>query len=1236
MRRPGHHTLPPPKRLPRPGTISQAALLVAALVLSWGVLSSAGAIRGRGIELNASAAYEARTGSWAYVWDDAVSPGAPKPPERLSWVQLLLVGLTNLTGDINVSMRLALVLLLVVALFSAYRLVLHLTGSHLAGLLAAVVYGYNGGAPYQEDLLVTAGYGLAPLVFLTLDRLLAGRRLLDVLLFALAYAAFFTVGAPSMFYVFSLVLPAYPLARWVAWGRGHRPAVALRLAGQDAARLGLAVLLVALLGGYYLAAQVVSGWGDAAGPTLAVQEAAERSITLWDAVVVDLSKEFPLGVTSAKVATLLVALVALSVILYRRSYWVTAFFVITLVSIGLSLLSGRPGSPLPAPLASHWGAVTLLGYAVLTGAAAGCTARLPPRLGGLGAYRERLRAALYLVPLLAVAVVVAGAALVHLEGTRRWLTTYQLPESYQAPFRWLASQEEAAVATTPFLATQVRDDLSLASSDYGRLLTIEVAGKVRWQGATAGSPLPGLEGGGPTGPGGGLRLHYQGPTTVQDGSVLLASGQWEHFVLDATVRLLQSSSDEGEVMLTVRNSALGLGYTVVLDQQAQEARLLRGSSPARVLDASPTTLAPGTSYRLRIAAQSPHLRVFLDGVRVLSAVEEGSPFDQVYLEAAGATAQVSDFQLTALPRVLHPEQGLMKLLGLYNARYLVLHSYTPEVEKLLFQGLQGFRPVFWQDGAFVGENDFHFPKLFVPRSLGLVAGMEVGQAVERLAQVEGFSFEKTLLLGAQESLDVGLPPPQYLILSSDGAEGMPEALDRYLQPGGPLHVYFLDPKETVIAPGTGQVVRREALSVQDRNRLLAEGPWDSFVLEATVSLGSPSGQDAYAGILFHRQSSRRYRLLRLLPEGGRLELVEVRGREVEVLGQVQVVLETDRPYELRLSVREGRVVAFLDGKLVLEGRLEAPMAGGVWASAEGLRASFTDLKAAGLEAEDDGAGYLESLGFGLGRRHDVAPVGSSPLYYPRVYVATFPVQVTASGQYRLSVRVPGPDFDSVAASLRALYAQPGAGQPHDQGLALSFSPEQSPPQVYRNYLVGEVGSYHWLTTQPFQLSPGSYVFQVQVTGRQPLVDQALLYMEPPGGTAGTPQALFDLGTPAPSVDFQKVNSTLYQASVPQGQPLGLLVFKESYHPRWEAWANGERLPHLRAFGVFNAYLLPSDPEVETLELAFTPQGLFRLALHASLASFMGVLGLAVALGVRPRLDVRQGLGRLRRTVRRAR
>jgi len=200
---------------------------------------------------------------------------------------------------------------------------------------------------------------------------------------------------------------------------------------------------------------------------------------------------------------------------------------------------------------------------------------------------------------------------------------------------------------------------------------------------------------------------------------------------------------------------------------------------------------------------------------------------------------------------------------------------------------------------------------------------------------------------------------------------------------------------------------------------------------------------------------------------------------------------------------------------------------------------------------------------------------------------------------------------------------------------LPFSPEQSPPQLYRNYLVGEVGTYHWLTTQPFQLSPGTYVFQLRVTGRQPLVDQALLYMEPPGVLVDTTQALFDLGTPAPPVDFQKVSPTLYRVSVPQGQPQALLVFKEAYDPRWEAWAGGERLPHLRAFGVFNAYLLPGGVAEESVDLAFTPQGLFRVAMRASLAGFMGVLALAAVLSVRTGLGVRRGLGRQRRGVRQA-
>ena len=117
-----------------------------------------------------------------------------------------------------------------------------------------------------------------------------------------------------------------------------------------------------------------------------------------------------------------------------------------------------------------------------------------------------------------------------------------------------------------------------------------------------------------------------------------------------------------------------------------------------------------------------------------------------------------------------------------------------------------------------------------------------------------------------------------------------------------------------------------------------------------------------------------------------------------------------------------------------------------------------------------------------------------------------------------------------------------------------------------------------------------------------------------GGPPGTACDLFVLQSlPSPAkprvdapVELRRMNQARYQVSgaLPPG---GLLLFSETYSPRWLA----DGSTPLKAYGFMNAYVLPSEPPA-SLELLFAPQRLRELGDRITAAAW--ILGILACLG----------------------
>lgn len=1223
--------------------LSLGALVVLALVLLWGIVTTPGMLRGHDMFVGSYAAYEARTGSWQSIWDDLRFPGTTKPTTRMTWTQFAVVGLTNALGDYTAAMRLLEGLLVFLALVAIYLLVLHFTNSHVAGVLAAVVYVFNRGAPFQGQLAFTAGYALTPLVFLALDRLLRQSRPINIAVFGVVLAAFVSSTILPFTYIVGLCAALYVAVFYLARLARAQGTKDLRAMLPTSAGLAAGLLVAALLCSYYIAGLVLS-----TAPTVSdkegysLEEVALRSVTLWEAITLKAAGGFLFDTPAMAATNLLIAITGFLWALVRRSYWLVACVLIAIASIFFASQVETPAYQLffeRVPLfslvriARRWEAVTLLTYAVMLGAAFKDAPTLLARAGQWASTRLPWRrvAAWTTGPRVAAAVAAALVALVgitalaHWQGQRHWFQTFAVPEEYTRLYTPLREESgDQVVAATPFLGPRVVDDVSLVSADYSKHLAPAVASKPLITGFRVGG-LKVNE---------GLRalvesmdsppLFQYDSLTLTDSQLDLVTRNWDNVFFEGSIRIVDSPDGTAIVGVVLRSESPTQGYAVEMDEAAREVRLVRRANLQRrsqVLDSAPLEIIPGRLYSVKVAAQGPQMRVYVDDTRLIAAVDTFWTRGFVMAESSSATTEFQGIMVSRLPEIVHLDQEMMKKLSLFNAEYVVSQPNTNAIEQRRLLSVQGLELLHQEEGAFVGRNVFNFPKVYAPRNVALAVADNSEALLDTLAGIEGFSFDSTLVLDysdvAGAGLDEALGASQFLIFSSGpDVPEPPTALEERLASdwvqGMPVPVHLLDVKTSSFIAGRPPVVQMEDVSLANDAAEIIDKRWKVFVLQARLMLGPATTSEAYAGVKFTKFDPLNYYLLKLLPATDQIELSRVGGESTVVLGTTRATIQEGQWYRLRLAADEQQISVFLDDRPVLQALDSTLPRGTTELVASGLTADFTELKATNPSENPLEFSYLRDHGFGVGPADTAAGRELKVRYDPLIYITNSSVRVLAPGRYRLAFRVAGSEFDSASARI--------AGPERSQVRELTFTSGQPLGHVYTNRLTGETEAYTWITSDPVELTTATYSVEVQVKGAQPLTTAAVLYMEPPGLALDTPGKLFSIeGHPA-SLDFQKLNASRYSLSVnaPEG---GFVVFKDTYHEDWQVSLRGTPLPHYRAYGLMNAFLVPpTGTDTMPAELAFTSQRAFDLGKQISLAGLIAL----VAGGSVPLLARRAG------------
>jgi hypothetical protein len=93
-------------------------------------------------------------------------------------------------------------------------------------------------------------------------------------------------------------------------------------------------------------------------------------------------------------------------------------------------------------------------------------------------------------------------------------------------------------------------------------------------------------------------------------------------------------------------------------------------------------------------------------------------------------------------------RNLLKLVGAFNYKYVVIPSYVTENERNFFMSQYGGHLIYNQSNSIILENEFYIPRIFAPTQAALVIGAP--ESLSSLCDIDSFDFGKTAVILANQ------------------------------------------------------------------------------------------------------------------------------------------------------------------------------------------------------------------------------------------------------------------------------------------------------------------------------------------------------------------------------------------------------------------------------------------------------------------------------------------------------
>ena len=188
------------------------------------------------------------------------------------------------------------------------------------------------------------------------------------------------------------------------------------------------------------------------------------------------------------------------------------------------------------------------------------------------------------------------------------------------------------------------------------------------------------------------------------------------------------------------------------------------------------------------------------------------------------------------------------------------------------------------------------------------------------------------------------------------------------------------------------------------------------------------------------------------------------------------------------------------------------------------------------------------------------------------------VSIPEDGFYRADFRLAfGPQFGTVTLKV------------NDETVDISCN---SADTEIKNYEAG-----------PFYLQSGEQTVTISATGEAYLGDMVMTLNDE--GDFGFLDDLF-AAEPGPNVSYEKINPAKYEAHVENNNEPFLLIFSESYHPRWKAYIDGEEISPIPMYSLVNGYYINKTGDFD-VTIYFTGQSYADLGIRISVVTLIIVV-----------------------------
>jgi len=520
---------------------------------------------------------------------------------------------------------------------------------------------------------------------------------------------------------------------------------------------------------------------------------------------------------------------------------------------------------------------------------------------------------------------------------------------------------------------------------------------------------------------------------------------------------------------------------------------------------------------------------------------------------------------------------LLKMLGTFNCKYVVLPSYITANTRNFFLNQQGYQLVYNQSSVIL-ENEYYTSRIFpTTQHLFIVGGLE---SFSSLYSIDAFNLNKTALIFAHQM-----------------GESSPFA-----------NTLFNSSKALIFV--NSELLDAIMLSLKDDVTLISAAEHGFSSLDHTKYWVMWPSWRIVGGLVLNENT---------LTTSGQNSL------------SIPFKIETDGFYDIWIRIgfasNRGKLSVAIDG--VLRGEI-LPVSN-FWARLKWVNMTRLDLKQGDhiITLENDGTGYNDIDSIAIVKPSLFQFKANEVLNDMRNFkgVLIFMLEAESSLEYDSSsgwycASIPYNGFvlrtQGTSATISTKVSVPKEGR-YKFAFRLVSGPEYGnlTINVNINKFVDTIScfspsqGFKWYEVGPASLNDGEQNITIISTGKIEF-DKMILYSLKEDENVLSLNQLFKSSSSGPSISYENINPAKYNVHVNSTEPF-LLIFSDSYHPLWKAYVDGVETSPIIAYSMVNGFLINKLGEFD-VTLYFTGQTYADIGLKISLATLILVM---VAIAIPP-------------------